>query len=66
MSKLQAPCKDCKERTLGCHTLCERYQKFVKERRNVYKIRKLVGDANLYFQQKCHPYKTVQTRGSKQ
>ena len=28
----QAPCKDCKDRHLGCHGKCEKHQAFLKER----------------------------------
>lgn len=28
----QAPCKDCKERELGCHSKCEKYLAFKLER----------------------------------
>ena len=26
-----SPCKDCPNRVLGCHSHCEKYQKFHKE-----------------------------------
>lgn len=25
------PCKDCKSRTVGCHSTCEKYEQFKKE-----------------------------------
>lgn len=25
---MKAPCKDCEERFLGCHSQCEKYQEF--------------------------------------
>jgi hypothetical protein len=28
-----APCKDCKERHVGCHAECERYKEFAEENR---------------------------------
>lgn len=28
---MTAPCKDCKDRTPGCHTKCEKYIAFDKE-----------------------------------
>ncbi len=28
---MSAPCKDCKERTPGCHSKCEKYIEFDKE-----------------------------------
>lgn len=29
---LNAPCKDCPDRYVGCHSQCEKYQAFHKER----------------------------------
>lgn len=31
MPKTKAPCKDCKERSVGCHGSCERYTAFRHE-----------------------------------
>jgi len=28
MKKIVAPCKDCKERSIGCHSKCEKYKEF--------------------------------------
>lgn len=28
---ITAPCKDCAERHIGCHSSCEKYQAFHKE-----------------------------------
>lgn len=28
---IQAPCKDCKDRQLGCHSICQKYIDFKKE-----------------------------------
>lgn len=28
---MTSPCKDCKDRTLGCHSKCEKYIAFDKE-----------------------------------
>ena len=32
MPDVQAPCKDCTERTVGCHGTCEKYAKYIKDR----------------------------------
>jgi len=29
--KPQSPCKDCKEREVGCHAACKRYASYSKE-----------------------------------
>ena len=31
MQKPKAPCKDCKEREVGCHIRCEKYQQYVAD-----------------------------------
>ena len=31
MNKPQTCCKDCAERTIGCHGACERYENYRKE-----------------------------------
>lgn len=28
---MDSPCKDCDERAVGCHSLCEQYKEFVEE-----------------------------------
>lgn len=28
---MKVPCKDCTERTLNCHSTCERYKQFFEE-----------------------------------
>jgi hypothetical protein len=33
---MNAPCKDCEKRHLGCHSKCEEYQAFVKYSRAKY------------------------------
>lgn len=32
-----APCKDCKDREIGCHSKCERYKEFVEENEKLKK-----------------------------
>ena len=29
---MNAPCKDCPDRVLGCHSVCEKYKHFHEER----------------------------------
>lgn len=31
-----APCKDCTERHLNCHSECSRYKSFASERRDIH------------------------------
>lgn len=36
-----APCKDCPERHELCHSSCEKYKDFVKEREEIREARRL-------------------------
>ena len=31
MSEIKVPCKDCKDRQIGCHSKCEKYLEFKKQ-----------------------------------
>ena len=33
MMGMEAPCKDCREREIGCHGTCGRYQAFAERKR---------------------------------
>lgn len=48
-----APCKDCKDRVLGCHSKCEKYIAFKKE------MAKEKEDKRIYFE---NYYNTIQKR----
>ena len=37
MSK--APCKDCPDRHLGCHSQCEKYKAYTEERKRISDLR---------------------------
>lgn len=32
---IQPPCKDCPDRTVGCHASCEKYTAFAAERERI-------------------------------
>ena len=32
---MQAPCKNCTDRKLGCHATCEKYQEFNKQQEQI-------------------------------
>lgn len=36
---MKAPCKDCPDRVLGCHSKCEKYIAFSEENKLIYKDR---------------------------
>ena len=50
MSKKNTPpCKDCKDREIGCHSRCEKYGKFRAENEKRYEQNRLnyhIKDAN--------------------
>jgi hypothetical protein len=44
-----SPCKDCEDRALGCHSICERYIDFQKENNRVNDLRKKSRDLDTNF-----------------
>lgn len=48
MNKPKAPCKDCKERRLGCHSECEKYDHFLAENEE-YKKQKAENSKWIYM-----------------
>ena len=51
---MDAPCKDCPDRVVGCHSVCEKYKAFREERDRELEQRKIsiAGNplGNKYFQ----------------
>lgn len=45
--RLQAPCKDCEGRRIGCHSECKLYIDFKNECKKVYDIREKHSERNL-------------------
>lgn len=43
---MQAPCKVCKDRIVGCHSKCEKYLKFKEE--NIDESRKIKSARAVY------------------
>lgn len=35
------PCKDCKDRHIGCHAACERYQAYRVQQEEISRMRRL-------------------------
>jgi hypothetical protein len=46
---LLAPCKDCPERVLGCHSTCEKYIAFREERDKMLAARYKANRNDGYF-----------------
>lgn len=52
MPDIQAPCQDCTERFVGCHSTCEKYAKYVKDRNKLrHELKKKV-----YEEKNVHNY----------
>ena len=48
---MNAPCKNCKERQLGCHSYCDLYQEFVEANEiKKRKIREQNDEDNFIFE----------------
>ena len=47
---MKAPCKDCSDRHLHCHSECERYKTFAKETRELNQARNQARqEENLFY-----------------
>jgi hypothetical protein len=44
--KMKAPCKNCMQRNLGCHSKCDKYQAFRTELDSINAKRKAERDFN--------------------
>lgn len=45
---MKAPCKDCTERQLYCHSVCDKYLAFRQEKQKEYKEKILKGSLLMY------------------
>ena len=54
---MTAPCKDCPDRVLGCHSSCDKYKAFREERDRELEQRKLQAMGRTldskWFQKRC-------------
>ena len=46
---MNAPCHNCKERYLGCHSVCYEYQAYQAERRRISRDRFKQGMVDTHF-----------------
>ena len=62
-----APCKDCKERVLGCHSICEMYITYKKKHNDemtaFHKEREL--DASIHYERDRRIRRAMKRRGNK-
>lgn len=47
-----APCKKCENRSLGCHSMCDKYLKFKKQRNELNDKKVAQGLIDSYFFEK--------------
>ena len=48
---MQAPCKDCENRFVGCHSQCEKYQEYNKQQIRVRQERLDKAEQDQYVKQ---------------
>ena len=64
---LSAPCKDCVNRVVGCHSACDQYKKFANERKEyVRKVNAYRRKEREYMEVKqTSIYKSLRNAGKK-
>lgn len=46
---MKVPCKDCKDRIVGCHSTCEKYISFQNYNNKIKEKKTLYNNLNDYF-----------------
>ena len=64
---LSAPCKDCCERGIGCHSTCDKYKQFEDERKEyVQKVKACRRKDREYIEaRQASIYKSLRNAGKK-
>ena len=64
---LSAPCKDCGDRVIGCHSTCEKYKQFASERKEyVQKVKACRRKDREYVEaRQASIYKSLRNAGKK-
>ena len=64
---LSSPCKDCVDRTVGCHSTCDKYKQFADERKEyVRKVKACKRKEREYMEVKqTSIYKSLRNSGKK-
>ena len=64
---LSAPCKDCGDRVIGCHSTCDKYRQFANERKEY--VRKVKAcrrkDRDYIEARQASIYKSLRNAGKK-
>lgn len=64
---LSAPCKDCDDRAIGCHSTCDKYRQFAEERKEyVRKVKACRRKDREYMEaRQASIYKSLRNAGKK-
>ena len=64
---LSAPCKDCGDRVIGCHSTCDKYKQFLDERKEyVQKVKACRRKDREYIEaRQASIYKSLRNAGKK-
>ena len=64
---LSAPCKDCGDRVIGCHSTCDKYKQFADERKEyVRKVKACRRKDREYLEaRQASIYKSLRNAGKK-
>lgn len=64
---LSAPCKDCGDRVIGCHSTCDKYRQFVNDRKEyVQKVNACRRKDREYIEaRQASIYKSLRNAGKK-
>ena len=64
---LSAPCKDCGDRVIGCHSTCDKYKQFANERKEyVRKVNACRRKDREYIEaRQASIYKSLRNAGKK-
>ena len=64
---LSAPCKDCGDRVIGCHSTCDKYKQFADERKEyVQKVNACRRKDREYIEaRQASIYKSLRNAGKK-
>ena len=64
---LSAPCKDCGDRVIGCHSTCDKYRQFANERKEyVRKVKACRRKDREYIEaRQASIYKSLRNAGKK-
>lgn len=60
---MKAPCKDCSERCLNCHSVCEEYFQYRREIRKASVAKYNDSNHKAYVSEACRRMKKIRKKG---